>query len=250
MILDPRERFTATAIDYARYRPGYPDALLDWLAATCGLDGEAEVVDLGCGTGIASRFLATRWRVTGVEPNEAMLAQARAAGEGPRLRYLRGAAEATGLPDGCARLLTVANALHWFDLPRALPEIARVVAPGGWAAACWNSRAPSPFNAEYEALLRAASGEYRRLFVGPEKNPLDLLRNAGVDPVEAAFPDAQRLDLEAFIGRARSSSYVAHGVEDHEALARELAAIFARHAVDGVLTIPMGCDVQAWRPHR
>lgn len=47
------------------------------------------------------------------------------------LLYVRGAAEETGLPAGCADLVSAANALHWFDLPRALVEIARIAASGG-----------------------------------------------------------------------------------------------------------------------
>jgi SAM-dependent methyltransferase len=189
--------------------------------------------------------LAARWRVTGVEPNQAMLDRARAAGEGPRLRYLRGAAEETGLPDGCADLVSMANALHWFDPPRALAEIARIST--GWAAAYWNGRADSRFNDEYETLLRLSSEDYRTRFPGPERNPLHILRDAGVEVVEAHFPDEHRVDREAFIGLAHSASYVAHGVADLPAFDAALDAIFARHAANGVLVIPMLCDVQAFR---
>jgi SAM-dependent methyltransferase len=246
--LDPRERFTVTAEDFARYRPGYPDALRDWLGATCGLGDGAHVVDLGCGTGIASRWLAARWRVTGVEPNQAMLEKARAAGEGPRLGYVRGAAEETGLPDGCADLVSIANALHWFDAPRALAEIARLAAPGGWAAAYWNGRADSPFNDDYEALLRGWSEDYRTRFPGPERSPLHILRDAGLELIQAHFTDEHRVGRDAFIGLAHSASYVAHGVTDLAAFDAALEATFARHAAGGVLVIPMRCDVQAWRP--
>jgi SAM-dependent methyltransferase len=248
MSLDPRERFTVTARDYARYRPGYPPALLDHLAAECALDARARVVDLGCGTGISSRFLATRFAVIGVEPNQAMLAEARAAGEGARLRYVRGEAEATGLPDGCAELVAIANALHWFDLQRALAEIARLVVPGGWAVAFWLSRAPAPFNDELEELLRARSPEYRRLFVGEDKDPMGLLRRAGLALRESSLATEQQVDRAGFLGRIASASYVAHGVVDRAGLDAELEALFARHAVDGVLAIPMSCDVQLWRP--
>jgi SAM-dependent methyltransferase len=88
--MDPRERFTATVDRYARHRPDYPEALLDWLA---GLVSGRRAVDLGAGTGILTRQLAARgWDVVGVEPNAAMRERAAAAGG----TYVDGSAEATG----------------------------------------------------------------------------------------------------------------------------------------------------------
>ena len=79
--LDSRERFSGAAGGYARSRPGYPDALVDWVVAEAQLAPDDLVLDLGCGTGILTRKLAHRGlNVLGLDPNEDMLAQARAAG--------------------------------------------------------------------------------------------------------------------------------------------------------------------------
>ena len=71
-------RFSATADVYDRYRPDYPAAVFDWIVAAAQLQPAARVVDLGCGTGISARQLASRgYRVTGVDPNARMLGYAR-----------------------------------------------------------------------------------------------------------------------------------------------------------------------------
>src|ERR687887_1189496 len=100
---DSAERFSAVADAYHRFRPGYGAAVLDWIAATTGVPAGARVADLGCGTGIFSRLLSGRgYTVIGIDPNRAMLEQARAAGGGPT--YLAGEAARTGLADRSVQL--------------------------------------------------------------------------------------------------------------------------------------------------
>ena len=111
--IDPRERFCGAAADYARFRPSYPPALLDWILAESRVQPADRVADVGCGTGILSRLLAERGlAVVGIDPNEDMLAEARAAG-GPA-EYVRGEAAVTGLADASIVLVTVAQAFHCF----------------------------------------------------------------------------------------------------------------------------------------
>ena len=160
-MIDSRERFSAAADLYHRYRPSYPDALVDWIERTAGLLPPARVADVGCGTGISTRLIAARgFDVTGIDPNEAMLAHARAAGGA---RYRRGTATETGLGDRSVDLVTVAQAFHWFDVPAALAEFRRILAGPGWCAAFWNLRAAAPFMDDYDRLLRAQSSQYEVL---------------------------------------------------------------------------------------
>src|SRR5262245_8336889 len=113
--IDPRERFSGNAAGYAQYRPSYPPAIVDGILAAAGVSPGDPVADVGCGTGIFTRLLAERATVvTGIDPNEPMLAEARAAGGSAT--YVRGEAEATGLPDQSVALVTVAQAFHWFDV--------------------------------------------------------------------------------------------------------------------------------------
>jgi SAM-dependent methyltransferase len=243
---DPRRRFSAVADLYHRHRPSYPPELVDWILATAGLAPPATVADIGCGTGISARLFAERgFDVVGIDPNEEMLARARdAAGA----RYVRGEASATGLAGGSVDLAIVAQAFHWFDIPQALAELARILRPGRWSAAFWNVRAlEGAFMEEYDALLRRWSREYA-VVESHEDTGRRVQAHAGVlDPREAAFANAQRLDREGFFGRVGSSSYVIHGVDDRPGFDRALGDLFDRHQDGGIVDLRYSTVVVAWR---
>jgi SAM-dependent methyltransferase len=125
--------FARAAAAYERGRPGYPDDAVDRLVAA--LPGP-DVVDLAAGTGKLTRALCARGcNVVAVEPIAEMRATI-----APPARTVAGRAEATGLPAASADAVTVAQAFHWFDGPRALAEIHRVLRPGGVLALIWNRR--------------------------------------------------------------------------------------------------------------
>jgi SAM-dependent methyltransferase len=127
--------FGAVAAAYARYRPGYPDAALDWaLAPARGGD----VLDLGAGTGKVTEALLRRAgvRVTAVDPDPAMLDQFRA--DFPAVDAYEGTAEQIPLLAAAVDAVVVGTAWHWFDRPLAEPEIARVLRPGGVLVVLWN----------------------------------------------------------------------------------------------------------------
>jgi ubiquinone/menaquinone biosynthesis C-methylase UbiE len=226
---DPRERFSGAAQGYARFRPGYPDALVDWVMAEAAVGEGDRAADIGCGTGILTRMLALRGLdVTGIDPNEDMLTEARAAGGGAE--YRRGDAEATGLDDDSVALVTVAQAFHWFDLDAALAEFHRIVAPDGHLTAVWNIRGEGAFMAEYDALLRRFSSEYEVL--ESWETTLEQLKRhpRAIDLRERWETHAQRFDLGGLRGRAWSSSYVRRGVEDQEGFDAALETLFRTHA--------------------
>jgi len=96
------------------------------------------VLDLGAGTGkLTAVLLGLGTRVTAVEPDEAMLGELRR--RCPQAQARQGSAEAIPLPDATMDAVVCGQALHWFDMDRALPEIARVLVPGGPLAGLWNS---------------------------------------------------------------------------------------------------------------
>lgn len=125
------DHFGVVASEYADFRPRYPDALFDWLAAQAA--SHALAWDCGCGNGQASVELAKRFsrvHATDISANQIRLAE-----QGAGVDYVVASAERSGLPDHCADLITVAQALHWFDLPSFYEEVRRVGKPGALIAA-------------------------------------------------------------------------------------------------------------------
>jgi SAM-dependent methyltransferase len=125
------------ADDYERHRPEYPEEALRWAADQLGLGERARVLDVGAGTGKLTRgLIALGYEVVAVEPGGPMLEQLRKAV--PQAEFLEGSAEAIALPDADADAAFAAQAFHWFDRERAVPELHRVIRPGGGLALLWN----------------------------------------------------------------------------------------------------------------
>lgn len=251
--LDPRARFTATVDAYARWRPSYPDAAIEWLIAQAGLGPGAHVVDLGTGTGIVARLFAARgMRVTGIDPNAAMLERAGSEGRGdqaPRgtITYARGEATATGLPDASADLVVAAQAFHWFPIAPTLIELSRILRPGAPAAAMWNVRGDTPFMRDYEALLDRLEVFRNTPQPGPTMDALDAQPGL-VGRARFATPYAQRFDREGLHGRAASSSYVAHAsAGERAAISEGLDALFDAHQQDGVIEFTYTTAIRLFR---
>jgi SAM-dependent methyltransferase len=131
--------FGAVAAEYAEFRPDYPVDAVRWCVAPVGRDiGSLRLLDLGAGTGKLTALLtALGADVTAVEPDQAMLGELRRAL--PSVRALPGSAEQIPLADASVDAVLCGQSLHWFNLERALPEIARVLVPGGTLAGLWNS---------------------------------------------------------------------------------------------------------------
>ncbi|MGV0834287.1 class I SAM-dependent methyltransferase [Mycolicibacterium thermoresistibile] len=134
----PRQRslsFGAEAAAYERGRPSYPPEAIDWLLPPDARD----VLDLGAGTGkLTTRLVERGLDVTAVDPIPEMLELlSRSLPDTPALL---GTAEDIPLPDNSVDAVLVAQAWHWFDLDRAVREVARVLRPGGRLGLVWNTR--------------------------------------------------------------------------------------------------------------
>lgn len=133
-----RGDFTPQAPTYAASRPTYPEALLDELIAHVQVRPGEAVADIGAGTGLFTQALARRgFAVTAIEPNAAMREHAPPM---PGVRWVDGTFETTTLDDRSQRWVTAAQAFHWADAARTLPELRRVLAPAGHVTVLWNHR--------------------------------------------------------------------------------------------------------------
>jgi SAM-dependent methyltransferase len=129
--------FERVADEYERHRPDYPEEALRWAAGRLALESGARVLDIGAGTGKLTRGLvALGFDVVAVEPGSPMLEQLRVAV--PEAEALEGPAESIPLPDASVDAAFSGQAFHWFDAERALPELHRVVRPGGGLTLLWN----------------------------------------------------------------------------------------------------------------
>ena len=125
--VDFKDHFSKQSSAYAQYRPSYPAALFEWLVSVAPT--RALAWDVATGSGQAAVALATYFdRVVATEPSQSQLANAE---KRHNIDYRNEAAEASSLADTSADLITVAQALHWFDLPRFMLEVDRVVKPDG-----------------------------------------------------------------------------------------------------------------------
>ena len=167
--------FGAAATAYAEHRPDYAEAAVRWaLERAPG----PRVLDLGAGTGkLTAALVALGAEVVAVEPDRAMLAELR--GSLPSVRALSGSAEAVPLADASVDAAVAGNAMHWFDMNAAGPELARVLAPGGVLAGLWNV---FDDRVDWVAGLERVGGSAA---VGRR----DTLRHWGTETADAHLPD-------------------------------------------------------------
>jgi len=239
MSIDSTSRFSSRVENYIRYRPGYPQSVVELLAGECGLTPTSVVADVGSGTGILSElFLRNGNRVYGVEPNREM----REAGERLLSAYenfvsVEGRAEATTLPDRSIDFVTSGQALHWFERDAARREFVRILRPGGWVVAVWNdwNAETSPFLKDYERLLIDFGTDYREVCMRAGND--DDLVYSFFGPCEVhlkTFGNQQVFDFESLKGRLISSSYAPEpGHPNFAPMIERLASIFDRHQEDG-----------------
>jgi ubiquinone/menaquinone biosynthesis C-methylase UbiE len=224
----PQSRsFEQVADLYERVRPSYPGDAVDWLVAQLGVGSDSTVLDLGAGTGKLTRQLVPLVaRVVAVEPGPEMLARLRRVV--PEAEALLGAAEAIPLADESVDAVVCGQSFHWFRREEAIPEIRRVLRPGGGLCLIWNSRdRDDPLQKEVSRLLAP--------FVPPGREALPTTASRFVaetfgDVVKAVFRFEQDLDADALAGRILSISFVAAADEtSRDELEEQLRALAAAH---------------------
>lgn len=227
-MIDPALSFGRVAEAYERGRPSWPAAAVDLVAGHLGLGRDDAVLDLGAGTGKLTGLLLERFdRVVSLEPDASMRALLPAAAEA-----LVGTAEEIPLPERSVAAVFCGESFHWFDWRRAIPEIARVLQPGGGLVLMWNRPSGGLLEtAEWppgvgELLDRVGdpSPPERRY---PSFAWRDALEGTPFADVHSAVvPNPGRLDREGLLARISSWSPIASMPDDRrEALLAELGAL-------------------------
>lgn len=224
-----KDHFSQQAPDYARYRPNYPAQLFAWLAGVAPARGTAW--DCGTGSGQAALGLAAHFgRVVATDPSRSQLEHA---AHHPRVEYRIAPAEVSPLDTASVDLVTVAQAIHWFDLERFYAEARRVLRPGGVIAA-WTYTL-----LDVEAGIDELLTDFYRNVVGPYWPPErrmvdDRYRSLPFpfEPIEApAFEirsDWTRDDLLGYLGTwsATRACMQAENADPLVAFARRLAPLW------------------------
>ena len=248
-------RFSGRVDDYVRARPGYPDGVIELLAAEMGLTPTAVIADVGSGTGISALpFLQNGNRVICVEPNAEMRTTAESLlHHYPGFRSVAGSAEQSGLPSASVDVIVVAQAFHWFDVERARVEFRRILRDNGWVVLLWNTRRTqgTDFLVAYEALLQQFGTDYvqvqqrtNRLTSGAASGDGGLDRFFAGGYTRRVLENAQDLDFEALKSRLRSASYVpTEASPDYAPMIATLREVFERTARDGRVRIEYDLEI-------
>lgn len=236
---DSVNRFNSRVENYAKFRPTYPNLILDLLATECGLTESSIVADVGSGTGIFSELLLRNGNpVSGVEPN----AQMRSSAENLLSQYqlfrsIEGSAEATTLDPDTFDFVTAAQSFHWFDRTRARAEFARILKPNGWVVLIWNERRlnSTPFLRAYEQLLLKYGTDYQNI---RHENVSGEI--AGFFSRQGfwfkSFENIQTFNLEGLLGRTLSSSYIPEpGDPTFDLMIASLRDVFDKHQQRGTV---------------
>lgn len=235
-------KFSEKSQDYAKSRPSYPDESIDKILEGFGQPSQLTIVDVGAGTGIASRQLAERGvHVVAVEPDAAMID---AAEPHPLIKFQQSGAETIDLPDNFAEIITSFTAFHWFKFDKSLREFRRILKPSGRLALVWNTWDPTdPFTGRYVGLLLAAAREHSLAKSGSSPIARLTKRIPSVSKIQMRllrerlwmpyfkdvrcdhFRHEQLADLSTLISCARSQSYVPHEGPIWDKLVAELARL-------------------------
>lgn len=247
--------FEGLGENYSKYRPGYSGMVLD---AVLGLlpgataDGKRlAAADVGAGTGIWSRMLASRGlEVRAVEPCADMRRHGMNDSAGKGIAWSEGKAEDTGLPAGAFQLVSMASAFHWPDFGLALREFDRLLAPGGVFLALWNPRIieGNPLLEEIEAELARLVPDMKRVSSGKSRFCDDLAirleaTNLFEDVLYLEARHVERMTPQRYIGVWRSVNdvRVQAGEERFEAFMQ-----YVESRVEGLEHIEAAYLTRAW----
>ncbi|MFJ8592624.1 class I SAM-dependent methyltransferase [Streptomyces sp. NPDC093598] len=228
--------FNTAAAQYAANRPSYPPALFDAIEDLTGrpLTG-TRVADIGAGTGIATALLHARGaNVIAVEPGDGMAAQfSRTL---PGIPIIRGTGDDLPLAGASVDLVTYAQAWHWTDPARAVPEALRVLRPGGALALWWNTDA---LDVPWIAEAAARTGRHFGIDISAEKRSVDYSTadpSGVLDFTRRTVRWSRRVPVDTHLANIGSHSvFLVHGPDHTAAFLADEREHLLRAFPDGVV---------------
>lgn len=230
--MEATDIYSSKAVDYAKYRLAYSPQAITAIAEVALLTPGSLVADIGSGTGaLTQHFLRLGCEVHAIEPNGSMRREAeRLLGGDPIFHSLAGKAESVPLPDASVALITVGQAVHWFDPYESMKEFDRILKPEGWIAFVSNKISSQPWRAELAQLLPSSPSE--------SKGTAPSAYLDGTDSKQYSFENTIHESWDHFIGGVRSAAS-APDSEDATYAGFEEAhrKVFETHSVDGLLKV-------------
>ena len=246
---DPKKRFSSRVERYIKYRPGYPQDIIELLKEEGILSFNSIIADIGSGTGILSElFLKQGNIVYGIEPNIDMRnAAEKLLNIYPHFVSIEGSAESTTLKQTSIDIITAGQAFHWFDLEKARLEFLRILKPKGWVVLIWNRRRKhaNEFLQEYEKLLLKYGTDYKVI----EKSKLNFKKffggqNSDNNYKYVKFKNYQIFEYNGLEGRLLSTSYIP--LDDHpkyKDMLVELKKTFEKYQKEGFIKFEYDTEI-------
>jgi ubiquinone/menaquinone biosynthesis C-methylase UbiE len=206
--MDITQRFSAKAKKYAKYRWGYAPQAIQTIVETTGLFADSVVADIGSGTGILTKHFVDKARyVFAVEPSPEMRQQAvKELARYSSFHSIEAQAQATTLPDQSIDLITVGQALHWFEPEATKREFLRILRPGGWLAILWNKGADPVLGEALQELFREENGWDTSPAVNQPAGAPPSFYYGEEDFLRLSFPQVEEASWENFIGALGSAA--------------------------------------------
>jgi ubiquinone/menaquinone biosynthesis C-methylase UbiE len=229
MAEDFTKRFTGRARFYSTSRPSYPSRILDILRTETGFDQTYVIADIGSGTGLLSELFLTNGNpVIGVEPNDDMRIFAeKSLDKFPQFLSVRGKAEHTSLQTATVDLVTVGQALHWFDCEAASREFARILKQNGHVCVVYNDRnREDSFMREYDQIVSKYARDRANVPTIDDVYLSRFFKNRKYS--KFSMSNEQLPDFEGLLGRMISASYMPSPADEERftAMKEEVARLF------------------------
>lgn len=235
--LNPKSRFSQCAKNYAKFRPNYPNEIINFLHESIGLTEESVIADIGSGTGISTKLFLDNGNIAyGVEPNLEMRQEAEETlANYKRFYSIDASSENTKLRSESIDIIVAAQSFHWFDLKPTKEEFLRILKPGGMVVILtnWRKKSENKFMNGYMQIVWKY-GQNLNLKPSNETIPAFFYPNVIRKKV---FDNPHSCTFERLKGELTSYSYMPTEQDpEFKPMIKDLENLFKKYNVNGTVT--------------